>query len=48
MKIKLHWFDMDKKEYKEGLTDEELRDDGIFTWFNNHPEYIFYHSWSFH
>lgn len=40
------WRFMDHSEYKKGLSNEELRDRGVFTWMDNHPELIFRYKWS--
>lgn len=40
------WYEMDDKEYEEGLTEEEEGDCGVFSWLNNHPEAVFEYYWS--
>lgn len=40
------WCEMRDEDYKDGLTDDELQDCGVFTWLSNHPEVVFDYCWS--
>ena len=37
---------MEDEDYEEGLSEEEIKDCGVFSWFNNHPEAVFEYRWS--
>ena len=41
------WDDMDydDNDYLEGLTEDEIENDGVFSWFRNHPEIVFNYNW---
>lgn len=43
---KASWIEYDEEEYKDGLTEDEINDCGVWTWFDNHPEYVFKYYWS--
>ncbi|MFA5999414.1 MAG: hypothetical protein WC783_00335 [Candidatus Paceibacterota bacterium] len=41
------WMYMDDEKYTEGLTDEDMSECGVFTWFKNHTENdVFEYYWS--
>jgi hypothetical protein len=40
------WVWMHVGQYTEGLSQEEIEDCGVFSWFDNHPEVVFRYSWS--
>ena len=42
---KCAWYDMHDEEYQEGLTQDEIDDCGIWTWFDNNPEIVFNYDW---
>lgn len=44
--LKAPWIDRDDEDYLEGLTEEEINDNGVFSWFDNHPEVVFNYHWS--
>lgn len=42
---KVAWIEMQDEDFEEGLTQEELNDCGIWTWFQNHLDVVFYYYW---
>src|SRR3989344_4704823 len=47
--FKAPWIEMseheDPERYHRGLSQEEIDDCGVFTWFENHPELVFEYYW---
>jgi len=42
---KAPWIAAEDKNYHKGLTQAEINDCGVYSWFRNHPEYVYIHHW---